>query len=109
MINHFEEADHRMFIHANSVTTPANVVIRARDSDILVIALGVFHCLQNDLNLWLEVGSYSDNTLEYINVNELYMHLGRKLCQSLPAFHIFTGSDYTAAFHGKGKHNGATL
>ena len=103
LMNHFEEADHRMFHHVNSIITPANVVIRAQDSDIGVIALGVFHCLQNDLNLWIEVGLFTDNTLEYINVNELYMFLGRKLCQALPAFYIFTGSDYTAAFHGRGK------
>ena len=31
------------------------------------------------------------------------MLLGSKLCHALPAFHIFTGSDYTTAFHGKGK------
>ena len=103
LTNYFEEADHRMFYHIHSIVTPANVVIRARDSDLLVIALGIFHNLPNDLNLWLEVGIYTNNTLEYINVNQLYAVLGSKLCRALPAFHIFTGSDYTAAFSGRGK------
>ena len=84
-----------MFHHINSIVTPANVVIRARDSDLLVNALGIFHNLPKDLNLWLEVGSYKNNTLEYINMNQLYAALGGKVCRALPAFHIFTGSDYT--------------
>ena len=103
LLNHFEEDDHRIFHHVNSIVTPANVVIRTRDSDLIVIALGVYHNLQNNLNLLLEIGSFTDNTLEYVNVNELYMLLESKLWQALPALHIFTGSDYTAAFYGKGK------
>ena len=68
--------DHRIFHHVNSIVTPANLVIRTRDSDLIVMALGIFHNLQNDLNLWLEIGSFTDNSLEYVNVNELYMLLG---------------------------------
>ena len=67
LLNHFEEADYRIFHHVNSIVTPAYVVIRTRDSDLIVIALGVYHNLQNDLNLWLEIGSFTDNSLEYFN------------------------------------------
>ena len=103
LTNYFEEADNRMFFHVNSIPTPSNVVIRVRDCDILIIALGIFDIFKEDLNLWLEIGLFSNNTLEYISINQLFDVLGKKLCQSLPAFHVFTGSDYTAAFCGKGK------
>ena len=55
LTNYFEVADHRMFFHINSIVTPANVVIRVRDSDVLIIALGIFDKLNINLNLWLQV------------------------------------------------------
>ena len=103
MQNYFEEADSKLLFHVKSVPAPANVVIRMRDSDVFVIALGVFHMMQADLNLWFEVGLFSDNSLRYISVNQIYEALGIKVCNALPAFHAFTGSDYSAAFSGKGK------
>lgn len=41
--------------------------------------------------------------LDCINCTDLALKLGSKLCQGLPAFHAFTGCDYTAAFYNKGK------
>lgn len=41
--------------------------------------------------------------LDFINCIDLALKLGSKLCQSLPAFHAYTGCDYTAAFYNKGK------
>ncbi|GBP74612.1 hypothetical protein EVAR_98479_1 [Eumeta japonica] len=38
-----------------------------------------------------------------INCSKLSKKLGPTLCHALPAFHAFTGSDYTAAFFNKGK------
>ena len=35
-----KEADLRMIFHLNSVTNPANVVMRNSETDVLVIALG---------------------------------------------------------------------
>ena len=43
------------------------------------------------------------NTLRYINVDKIHDYLGDRMCHTLPALHIFTGSDYTAAFNKKGK------
>ena len=48
-------------------------------------------------------GLFSNNTLEYIIINQLFDRLGETLCHTLPAFHVFTGSDYTASFSGTGK------
>lgn len=41
--------------------------------------------------------------LHYINCNDLALKLWSKLCQSLPAFHGYTGCDYTAASYNKEK------
>ena len=45
---------------------------------------------------------YSDNPLEYVNLQTLFECLGEKVCDALLGLHIFTGSDYTAAFNKKG-------
>lgn len=51
----------------------------------------------------LTLGLYSKNTLQYINVNQLYGKIDDPVCKSLPAYHAFTGCDYTAFFSWKEK------
>ena len=51
----------------------------------------------------METGKQGDNSLRYIDINEIAKEIGDTLCQSLPGFHSFTGCDYTAAFFKKGK------
>ena len=68
-----------------------------------VIALGCLEQITESINLWLEVGLYAKNGLRYIDVRKLFKKLGKDFCRALPAFDIFTGSDYTAAFSRKGK------
>ena len=46
-----EEADPRIKFHLNSVTNPANVVIRTSDTDVLVIALGCMGSMSSDINV----------------------------------------------------------
>lgn len=36
-------------------------------------------------------------------MNQIYLSLGESFCSALPGFHAFTGCDYTASFHQKGK------
>ena len=70
---------------------------------MLVIALGCLEHIPQYINLWLEVGLYTRNSLRYIEVRKLFNKLGKDLCRALPTFHVFLGSDYTAAFSRKGK------
>ena len=81
----------------------SKVIIRTSDTDVLVIALGCLEHIPESINLWLEVGLYAKNSLRYIDVRKLFNKLGKDLCRALPAFHVFAGSDYTAAFSRKGK------
>ena len=39
----------------------------------------------------------------YINIDGLHSYLGKILCKSLPAYHAFTGLDYTASYTRRGK------
>ena len=97
------EADKRMLYHVASLPSPANVVLRTYDADVLCIALGIRKQLSCDHHIWLEVGHYTDNTLRYIDVDKIHDTLGESVCNALPALHVFSGSDYTTAFNKKGK------
>ena len=46
-----EEADSRMIFHLNSVANPADVVIRASDTDVLVIALWCIGSMSSDIKV----------------------------------------------------------
>ena len=97
-----EEADNRMFFHLSHPLPGSTVVMRTDDSDSLVIALGFKHFF-NALEIWLEAGVQGKNNLRFINVNTIYSELGEALCKALPAYHAFTGCDYTASFFKKAK------
>ena len=97
-----EEADSRMIFHIGQLSSPANVVVKTVDTDVVIIALGCINQLQ-DKNVWIEAGLQSKNTLRYISINQIFDHFGQSFCKSLPAFHAFTGYDYTSSFNRKGK------
>ena len=103
LYNTHEEADTRIYFHLFSVMPFSNVVIRTDDIDCLIISLGIQSKLDESINVWLEVGKQSKNSLRYIDVKELARKLGMNLVKAIPAFHAFTGSDYRASFSRKGK------
>ena len=99
--NH-QEADTKMMIHAKAADlAQGNIVIRASDTDIAVILL--YHSAHLQASLWMEVGTVSKNNRRYINITAIANKLGPKMCSALPAFHAFTGCDYTSTFIRKGK------
>ena len=65
-----------MIFHVTSIEENSNVVIRTADTDVLITALVSITQIPTYINLWLEVGLYSKNTLRYINVNKLYGKIG---------------------------------
>jgi len=83
----------------------SKILVKTADTDILVILLGNLHKFPN-LQIWLanstsKKGKNKDEIC--INCTDLWIKLGPTLCLALPAFHAFTGTDYTAAFFNKGK------
>ena len=97
--NHLE-ADTRICLHASKIET-GNVVIRTSDTDIAVIAIS--YASQLNVKLWMETGTASNNNQRYICLTNIAAALGINMCKALPAFHAFSGCDYTSAFVRRGK------
>lgn len=95
-----EEADTRIIFHMGKVHPNSTILVKATDTDVLVIILGNIHKFPN-AQIWLLGTSKKEQT--YTDCTKLASVLGHTLCLSLPAFHAFTGSDYTSAFRYKGK------
>ena len=97
-----EDADRRLIYHVGQLPSRTNVVVRTVDTDVVVIALGCFHQLQ-DKRIWVESVIQSKNNLRYISINQLFDQLGESLCKAMPFYHAFTGCDYISSFNRKGK------
>ena len=95
-----EEADTRIFLHLKKCPQNAKVLFKSVDTDVLIICRGNIHKFDS-LDIWMT--TKNNNEIGYINCTELAKKLGSSLCQALPGFHAFTGSDYTAAFVRKDK------
>ena len=103
MACHQEEADTRLVFHLSTLPSNSNAVIRSSATDVMAVLLGNIHKLKPDVNIWMETGLQSKNTLRYIDISGLAHILGESLCRSLPGFHSFTGCDFSPAFLRKGK------
>ena len=78
------------------------IVVEANDTNILAILICNQHKFEG-MHIWMEVGNFANNSLRFIDMSLLVEHLGEELSKSIPAFHAFTGCDYSLAFVGKGK------
>ena len=95
------KADTKFALFLTKQEGPKNIVIRCADTDILVITLANMVKFEKTLSIWLQFGI--GHNCRFINVNEIHKAPGNLLYTSLPAFHAFTGSDFTPAFYKKGK------
>lgn len=102
-----EEADTRIVFHLSKLLASDNPTIAVRSSDTDVFVLLLYHisqmCNSQEPLVWMDVGLSANNTRRYINISQLVQHVDREVLEALPAFHAYTGSDYTAAFMNKGK------
>ena len=64
-----QEADSKMLFHVASIPSPANIVIRSVDTDVLVIALTCLSTVDPRKKVWMETGLESKSSLRYININ----------------------------------------
>ena len=67
------------------------ILVRATYTDIFVILL--HHSYFMDAHIWMDTGTGKDNTRKYIDITTLSNDLAKDLCDALPGFHVFTGSD----------------
>ena len=106
------EADSRLCLHLhqynrNNAVDGHNTVVRCSDTDILVILIHHIHRMKT--NVWIETGTAGRGDRRYVDVTAIADSMGPKMCAALPAFHAYTGCDYTAAFIRKGKKRPFTL
>ena len=85
-----------------------NVLVRASDTDVLVILLGMLgKQAENNgsyMQIFMDFGS--GNSRRHIDVTKIASTLEAKkkgLAAAMPGLHAFTGCDYTSAFYRKGK------
>ena len=97
-----EEADTRMFLHAHDAVRKgcSSVMLRTGDTDVLVIAVGLFYDMGIE-ELWLAFGTGS--SYRYIAAHEIATALMPRKAHALLAFNAVTGCDVTSAFNGRGK------
>ena len=56
-----------MLFHVTSIPSPANIVIRSVDTDVLAIALAFLSTIDLRKKVWMETGLVSKNSLRHIN------------------------------------------
>jgi hypothetical protein len=102
--NH-EEADTRIFVHVRHCVENGKkiILIKANDTDILVIAVSVFARLRNSgmEKLWIEFGQ--GQNVRWIPVHDVCSAIGQEKSEGILFFHAFSGCDSVSGFKGKGK------
>lgn len=103
--NH-EEADTRVVVHVLHYLKHGEktILVRAVDTDVVVILAGTFHNListQPLADIWVAFGM--GKNYRFYHINAIYSSLGQQKSPALPMFHAFSGCDTTSAFNGKGK------
>ena len=103
--NH-EEADTRILHHVKHALSQNMTFIQilSNDTDVVIIALGVYHMLRSDFIFDDIVFEYSmGKNHRKISIKNLAESLGQTRAQALVFFHAFTGCDTTSAFKSIGK------
>ena len=98
-----EEADTLIAFHVTNITS-SNVLVRASDTDVLVILIGALWQQRREVrslaNIIMDCGM--GNSRRYINVTNIADVLEEckpGLPRALPGYHAFTGCDFTSAFY----------
>ena len=96
-----EEANTKVFLCAKYAESFGfqSVAIVTVDADIAVYSIYFQQFLE--VQLFVKIGNGKDKRL--LQIANISSELGKNLCAALPAFHCFTGNDYTSAFYGIGK------
>ena len=97
-----------MLLHAADALQQGDrkILLRTVDTDVLVLAVSVFHDLssmrpEEQLEMWVAFGTGIN--LRYIPAHSIASNLGSERSKALPAFHAFTGCVTVSCFAGRGK------
>ena len=96
-----EEADTRMFLHANHASQNGHQCIAIRSSDTDVEVLACYHQAAIPADIVLISGTKSRTRI--VSIRQVCEKLGQEMCEVLPSLHAITGCDSVSAFATKGK------
>ena len=65
-------------------STPGDIIIRASDTDILVMLLPHVHLVSS--TVWVQVGTRGDGGLCYVNMTKNAAAIGQAMCAALLAY-----------------------
>ena len=96
-----EEADTRMFLHAEHASQNSHqcIVIKSSDTDVEVLACYYQAVISADIILI----SGTIRRSRIVTIRRVCEKLGREICEILPGLHAITGCDSVSAFCTKGK------
>ena len=95
-----EEADSRMWLHANHAAHNGhqNIMIRTVDTDVVALSVYVAQTLGPEYELWVAFGT--DKHFRYLAAHSMAVGLGPMKAKVLPMFHALTGCDTVSSFVG---------
>ena len=98
-----EEADTRLFLHAQHAMQNGfnTVLVASPDTDVLVIGLGFVSNMTSPAALGMVTGT--SNRRRIIDIKQMAETLGHGVASALPFLHALSGCDSISAFHNKGK------
>lgn len=101
--NNHLEIESKIILHLEKITAK-KILIKISSTDTLIVYL-LYHMQfwQNGREIWIRTGDVARNTVQFINVGEIFKHFSPTLINALPAWYVFCGCRYEPAFHGKGK------
>ncbi|KAK3925974.1 Chromosome-associated kinesin KIF4 [Frankliniella fusca] len=98
-------ADPRLVTHVYDMTRAGatSVMIRSTDTDVVVLAISVYHRLAalGLQELWIHFGS--GKNARHLAIHKISTRLGQEKCEALPGFHAFSGCDTTSFLAGCSK------
>ena len=92
-----DEADTLIVFHDMSVQ--GKILVKSRDTDVFVLLLRLANRMNYNQKIIMDV----DRLIDITNIARNLDAERSDFTRSLPALHVFTGSDYTSSFLGKGK------
>ena len=98
-----EEADTRLFLHAQHAMQNGfnTVLVASPDTDVLVIGLGFVSNMTSPAALGMVTGT--SNRRRIIDIKQMAETLGHGVASAFPFLHALSGCDSISAFHKKGK------
>lgn len=101
--NNHIEVESKIIFHLNKIRVNDILVRTSQPEKMLLCLLYHMQSWKNEKNIWMEIGDAKKNSLGQVNVSEIYSALSSTMIKALPAFYIFTGSEYEPSFYGKGR------